>query len=190
MRKLPELFHYTVGPKLPLILHSGALLPTGFGLALSKKERPVLWWSAHPHWEPTATKILSLNGGQAFRRPGLEELAMAVGAFRFRMTRDTRTAKFHAWPQIAQRAHIDAREVSGMVKHGLDLGARPRDWYGVLEPVPLVVADEPELPLEMLSDGLWAPVSGGLQAAALHWAQVGARFKQTSITETPAARGL
>lgn len=188
MSKLPELFHYTVGPKLPLILRTGALIPTGFGLALSKKERPVLWWSSHAHWEPTATKILSLDGGKAFTRPTLAALARTVGAYRFRLTRSHSSAKIVPWPQIARVAHIDAREVAGMVKHGLELGARPRDWFGVLEPVPLVLEGQPDLTLEMLSDETWAEIS--LTEAARHWAREGLRFHQTSISQTPAARGL
>ncbi len=186
MSKLQELFHYTVGPKLPLIMQAGALLPTGFGLALNRRERPVLWWSAHSHWEATATKILSLDGGRSFVRPTLATMARAVGAYRFRIPRASLPVKAYPWPEIARIARIDKREVAGMVKHGLELGAQPRDWFGALEPV--AVTGESGLALEVLTDAVWSPAC--LRDAARHWASEGQRFHQTSVSATPAARGL
>ncbi len=187
MKKRPALYHYTVGPKLELIQGTGALMPAGFGLALSKREKPVLWWSANPQWEPTAGKVMSLDGGKTFFRPDLPELHARVGVYRFVLPEQEPTqGKLYPWPDIARVAHIDAREIPGMVKAGVQQGSRPVDWWGTLLPEPL----RPTLRLDVWSQGTWVEVAGGLPDAIEQWRGQGVVVKQSTATETPGARGL
>ncbi len=186
MSRLPTLFHYTVGPKLDLIARSGVLMPTGYGLALSEREKPVLWWSDAPFWEPTATKILSLDGGRTFVRPSFEEMRSQVGAFRFVLTPcGARSVNLKRWPALARLARIDEREAANMTASGVRMGAVPAGWWGCFEPVPL-----PLVEVQELQGADWATVAGGLPAACSRWAARGIRVEHSSATREPRARGL
>jgi hypothetical protein len=144
--KLPEaLYHYTVGPKLPLIAVSRRLEPAGYGLALSRREKPVLWFSENAQWEPTANKNMSADEGRTFRRPSMRELHDTLGLYRFRL--DTRNpgalstagVRMFPWARARRVAHIDPADIMKMVESELELGATPAHWWGVLEPVPVAL---------------------------------------------------
>jgi hypothetical protein len=47
-------WHYTTGSNALLIFESGVLRPTS--LYVAPPEKPVLWFSTTPYWEPTASK--------------------------------------------------------------------------------------------------------------------------------------
>lgn len=164
--KLPEaLFHYTVGPKLPLIARSGRLLPTA--IMAGPREKPVLWWSANVHWEPTATKLVAGADGRV-QAPSFDELSRQFGAFRFRL--DTRHPdallkvgiKLLPWPRVQTAARIDTDEVTRMVASGVRHGAKPMDWWGCLEAVPVSLEVGGLLRVEELRDGQWQACEGGL----------------------------
>lgn len=204
--KLPvALFHYTVGPKLPLILESRQLLPAGFGMAVSVREKPVLWWSSNPHWEPTATKVISVDGGKSYFRPSVDELQKAAGIYRFRL--DTRNPEaLHAlgiklvpWTRMPLVARIDAKETQSMVAAGLKLGATPTHWWGTLEPVPTALEVSGVLRVECCdAEGLkrnnWVQVEGGLPAAVAAFEEMAKlrkmRITQARASDTPAAIGI
>lgn len=216
--KLPEaLYHYTVGPKLPLIAASRRLEPAGFGLALSRREKPVLWFSENSQWEPTANKAMSSDGGRTFRRPSMRELRDTLGLYRFRL--DTRNPaalntagiKVFPWTRAGLVAHIDPTDVARMVKSGLELGSTPSHWWGVLEPVPVSLEVSGLLRLEALhipesgnaaesgsesgepgeaseAGGTWMPLE--LTQAVAQWESKGLRIRQAKASETPRARGI
>jgi hypothetical protein len=52
----PEnVFHYTTGLKLRVIINTGAIKPTT--AKIEPHENPVAWFSTSSHWEPTCTKV-------------------------------------------------------------------------------------------------------------------------------------
>jgi len=199
--KIPEaLYHYTVGPKLSLIAKSRHLAPTGYGLATSKKEKPVLWFSENCQWEPTATKVISTDGGKTFRRPEVRELQQFVGIYRFRL--DTRNLealnaagiKLLPWTRLQTIARFDPRDINDMVTTGMTLGATPMHWWGVMEPVPVSLEVSGLLRLEICihtgndNPDTWDRIS--LADAITAWESRGLRVKQTTTSQTSMARGL
>ena len=199
--KIPEaLFHYTVGPKLALIAQSKHLIPVGYGLASSQKERPVLWFSENPQWEPTATKVMSMDSGKTFMRPTLPMLQQTVGIYRYRL--DTRNPealnaagiRLLPWSRVQLTARIDPKDVGLMVKAGMNLGATPTHWWGVMDPVPLSLEVSGVLRLETRvkpEAGMresWEPVD--MDEALAAYEARGLRVRQTRASETPGAMGI
>lgn len=170
--KFPEaLYHYTVGPKLPLIAESGRLLPAKVG-AMDSREKPVLWWSANKTWDPTATKLVSFDGGRTVRRSSLDELRQLFGAYRFRLDTHNPAAlhniglKLLPWTRAPMAARIPADDVARMTSVGVQMGATPMDWWGCLEEVPLSLETTGMLRLDRLGTQGWEPVEGGVLVAA------------------------
>lgn len=202
MSKTPErLFHYTVGPKLPLILNSGSLVPKGYGMAASSRERPVLWLSENPVFEPTANKVISTDGGKTFIRPSLAELHDAAGIFRFQvdperlMNHRKLPVKLYGWAKLQQVAHFARKDVSIMVDYGMKMGATPMHWWGAMEPIFTNLLEDGILELQQrsapaLGEGpnVWHSIS--LEQAVDDFLARGVHYKMTTATETPQARGI
>lgn len=129
----PSLWHYTAGHKLPLILESSALRPNGAKIA--PNEKPVVWFSAEAIYEPTAIKLVQMPGQAKLRRPSVAELHEMVGVFRFAI--DRKDPRLAHWPTIHRKARISAAGVANMLRAGLEIGAKPMNWYGALEEIPL-----------------------------------------------------
>jgi hypothetical protein len=195
--KFPDtLYHYTIGPKIPLIAHSAHLKPFGFGGAANPREKAVLWWSCNPEWEPTATKIVSLDGGRSFERPTVRALHDLVGCFRFRL--DVRNpvglhsagVKLLPWTRIPLVAGIAAADVQRMVLAGLELGAVPNQWWGCLEEVPVHWEVSGLLQVDLMQpNGSWQPLAG--MAEALERANANpTQIRQLRASQVPQARGL
>lgn len=127
------LWHYTAGHKLPLIREAGALRPNGAKVA--PNERPVLWFSAEAVYEPTAIKLVQMPGLAKLRRPSVAEMHELVGVFRF--TIDRADARLAAWPAVHRRARISPAGVANMIRAGVEIGAKPMNWFGAFENIPL-----------------------------------------------------
>ncbi|MFJ1470141.1 hypothetical protein [Massilia orientalis] len=129
----PSLWHYTAGHKLQLIRESCALHPNGAKVA--PNERPVVWFSADAVYEPTAIKLLQMPGQARLRRPTVAELHELVGVFRFAIDRDD--PRLAAWPAVHRKARISTTGVANMIRAGVEIGAKPMNWFGALEEIPL-----------------------------------------------------
>lgn len=129
----PSLWHYTAGHKLPMILEACALRPNGAKIA--PNERPVVWFSADAVYEPTAIKLVQMPGQGKLHRPSVAELHEMIGVFRFAI--DRRDARLAAWPNIHRKARISTTGVANMLRAGLEIGAKPMNWFGALEEIPL-----------------------------------------------------
>lgn len=127
------LWHYTAGHKLRLIREACALRPNGAKVAPS--ERPVLWFSAEAVYEPTAIKLVQMPGHAKLRRPSVAEMHELVGVFRFAI--DRADARLAAWPAVHRRARISAAGVANMIRAGVEIGAKPMNWFGAFENIPL-----------------------------------------------------
>jgi hypothetical protein len=140
-------YHYTTGNKLSPISTSGCLLPTN--VLVAPHEKPVLWFSLNPVYEPTAIKLIVKSYGQAYR-PSVQELHQLIGIFRFGIDAgDARLATFNKLPRLARISPID---VSRMVASGLRIGATPTHWSGSLVPIALA-----ELEFEEWTGDTWVP---------------------------------
>src|ERR1700741_1052892 len=116
VRKLLIAWHYTIGLKLPLIRESGCLRPTDTGIGPS--ERPVLWFSTAPYWEPTSAKGLATGG--ASRTLSMQENAeMGEGLYRFGLPACT----LIRWPEIGKRAGMRAAMRNALMRVGRQQGA-------------------------------------------------------------------
>jgi hypothetical protein len=128
-----QLWHYTVGHKLPPIREAYALRPNGAKVA--PNERPVVWFSADPVYEPTAIKLVQMPGQARLRRPSVAEMHELIGLFRFAIDRaDPRLAP---WPAVHRKARISTSGVANMIRAGVEIGAKPMNWFGAFEEIPL-----------------------------------------------------
>ncbi|MEX5748766.1 hypothetical protein [Massilia sp. X63] len=128
-----RLWHYTAGHKLPLIREAGTLRPNGAKIA--PKERPVLWFSAEPVYEPTAIKLVQMPGNTRPRRPSMAELHEMIGVFRFAIDRDD--PRLLPWPAVHRLARISPAGVANMLRAGVEIGAKPTNWFGAFEEIQL-----------------------------------------------------
>jgi hypothetical protein len=129
----PSLWHYTAGHKLQMIRESWALHPNGAKVA--PNERPVVWFSADAVYEPTAIKLLHMPGQARLRRPTVAELHELVGVFRFAIKQDD--PRLAAWPAVHRKARISAAGVANMIRAGVEIGAKPMNWFGAFEEIAL-----------------------------------------------------
>ena len=126
---LETLWHYTTGQKLQGILKAGEIRPSTSHLDAG--EKPVVWFSSRPTWEPTATKC-SVPGklGQlitAKAQHGLVRIAVPTSAV----------------PYTFQYVHLVAgatpQTCAGLILAGLEMGADPNDWWFTPRPFPVAL---------------------------------------------------
>lgn len=153
------LWHYTAGHKLQLIREARALRPNGAKVAPS--ERPVLWFSAEAVYEPTAIKLVQMPGHAKLRRPSVAEMHELVGVFRFAI--DRADARLAAWPAVHRRARISATGVANMIRAGVEVGAKPMNWFGAFEDIPLA-----DLRLEAWTGQRWVAAQIDTSIKQLH----------------------
>lgn len=78
-------WHYTTAQKYHLIKQSWLSLPAHIGVA--PPELPILWFSTHPTYEPTARKSLGDAYGNIIRLLTVQEMyRLAGGLVRFRIS--------------------------------------------------------------------------------------------------------
>lgn len=58
------------------IIMDGVIRPAT--ACIPANERPIVWFSTHPHWEPTATKAIRF-GDRTIRKATFEEMARLAG---------------------------------------------------------------------------------------------------------------
>lgn len=135
-------WHYTIGERLPAIFESGELRPSDH--YIKKGEKPILWFSTNPHFEPTALKG-GLSADGSYRGLSVKETEQEGGGlFRFGVSLDRVTS----WPRIGSLAGMKTKIKKSLEVVGIRQGASPRQWYGSLDPIPIH-----EMRLEWLSDG-------------------------------------
>jgi hypothetical protein len=132
---ITHLWHYTTVEKLKLIINGGHIRPST--ARLDANEKPVVWFSSRPTWEPTATKCpLAGNLGQivtAAAQGGLARISVAPS-----------TAPF-IFPQLPLVAGTTPATCIGLLLAGFELGADPDHWRFTTEPVPVALFREVEL---------------------------------------------
>ena len=81
---MKAVYHYAPWAYLPSMVEAGCLRPSNAG---AEGEAALLWFSAHQHWEPTATKLLMRRDGASRLMTFAEQLA-SFGCIRFRLAAD------------------------------------------------------------------------------------------------------
>lgn len=128
-------YHYTIGDYFRPIIESGFLDPArsvtqGQGL----RERPILWFSTHPIWEPTACKAYSSNGH--IRTLSMAEtIEKGHGGIRFGCP----VSRLHSWStgKLRSKARMSKDVAKALRLSGIEQGATPEFWYGSLSKVSL-----------------------------------------------------
>jgi hypothetical protein len=149
----PLLWHYTVGQWLRLILRDGLIRPaTAF---LPPDEKPVVWFSRNPDWEPTANKIRGNSDGSVvcLDMHGTAELGEGLA----RIGVAPQVAPYN-WHQLKKLAGTKSAMARALEEAAIRQGSSPRDWYGTFDPVPR----EKWLSIEVRrsADDPWTPWAG------------------------------
>lgn len=123
-------WHYTTGQKVRGITFAGFIQPADKFLA--PQERPVAWFSLHPHFELTAAKGLIDPRTGSHRAATIGEMAeMANGVYRFGLpARELLTGE-----ALRLKARIPGATWKSLMSSGLKAGADPHQWFGYVGPV-------------------------------------------------------
>jgi hypothetical protein len=123
-------YHYAPWRRLTAIVESGELRPGNAGGGAN--EPPLLWFSTHPYWEPTATKAWRVGG--RVRRMTFEEHRREVGCVRFELVKPLQLLE---WNDACRFAGIGREERRNLQRIGQKLGANPAHWFASPLAVPL-----------------------------------------------------
>ncbi|CAJ3120226.1 Uncharacterised protein [Burkholderia pseudomallei] len=118
-------WHYTTGQKFELIKQTGILLPADIGVA--PPELPILWFSTHPRYEPSAMKPLGDSTGNIVRMLTLDEMReLGGGLYRFSYP----ISHLKCGENLRKAAKMSSIWWRRLVKGGANLKADPADWWG------------------------------------------------------------
>ena len=129
------LFHYTTVFKLKQIINSGLIRPST--ARIEPGEKPVVWCSTSPTWEPTATKC-PVPG-----KPGQLITANAQGGLA-RIKVPAPCAP-HDVRQLHGLACTPISSCVALLYSGLELGSDPATWRFSLDAIPSVLFRSVEL---------------------------------------------
>jgi hypothetical protein len=117
-------WHYTTGEKYELIKKCGSLLPADIGV--TAPERPILWFSTHPRFEPTALKPLASARG-IIRMLTMEEMRdMAGGLVRFGCP----VTRLKFGENLRKEAKMQSIIWRSLAKSAVRVKANQGDWWG------------------------------------------------------------
>ncbi len=144
-------WHYTTAKKFDLIMESKILLPADIGVI--EPELPVLWFSTHPKFEPSAHKAITYSDG-TYGNATLEEMyRMTGGLARFGCP----ISKLQCGENLRKAAKMKSLMWRRLVKRGVQMGAKPSDWWGHVGRMPL-----DEVIVEVMNPGMqWCRVPTG-----------------------------
>lgn len=152
---MSAVFHYAPWGYLPAIVQSGYLKPSNAGAA---GEHPMLWFSSHQHWEPTAGKTWRSASGTVGMMSFRQQLARA-GCIRFGLP--AADPRLLTWKAACLAAGTPRDDRRAMERAGKKRGGDPGQWFAIATPVPLS-----ELRLEVFIDGKWMPANADEMAEA------------------------
>jgi hypothetical protein len=136
----------------------------------------MLWFSAHPHWEPTATKNTVSKDG-TLRRLSFDEQVQHGGCIRFALSAED--ARLMNWEAACATAGTPRDMRRELERRGRSIGANHAHWFATAVPIALR-----ELQLQVYV-GFW-----GNAEATSEMAQVWARTRSHQIEPTKLARAL
>ncbi len=124
-------WHYTPWACLPRIVDTGALRGSNVG---APGELAMLWFSANPQWEPTATKMLIDKTGKILQMTFTQQVVRA-GCIRFGLPAgDLRLLDWRAACTAAGTPRATRRNLETV---GKSSGGNPAHWFATIAQVPL-----------------------------------------------------
>lgn len=143
-------YHYTTAQKYELIKQSGLLLPADIGVL--PPELPILWFSTHPRYEPSALKPLGDEYGNVIRMLTVKELhERAGGLVRFGIS----VANLKRGEELRKAARMSATVWRKLEKSGKKMKANPSDWLGHVGSM-----DIQEVTIEVMDENMvWRPMT-------------------------------
>lgn len=144
-------YHYTNVGAMAGIMESGFIAPSTFGVPAN--ERPIVWFSTHETWEPTARTPVRKDERAKWTlhtRPSLRKMAESTKVPFFRLAVDAENLT--PWRELrANFSYTRAKKLEDRARH---MGAKPSDWMGTFTPVAMR-----EIPFaEIYAAGLWTPI--------------------------------
>jgi len=125
------IWHYTTEDLLDQIVDCG-LLRISQWEKQAKLPHPALWFSAHPEWEPTATKVAMDEEGNT-RDLTKEEQYEMTGLGRIGVVR---TPDFVSWQQYRHSSGLHPQVVARIEQVALERDARLNEWYASFRSIP------------------------------------------------------
>jgi hypothetical protein len=165
MSTSPLRWHYTIGDRFLQIAQDGIIQPATAYVVWP--ERPVVWFSTHPRWEPTACKMAQAPGGRLRRLTRAETARYGGGLVRIGVAPESAP---HDWQAYRRLSGVDPGVARGLAKAAKKQRADPRQWYVSFEPVPAAVW----LAVEVWGNGQWTPADPAWPplGAATQWLRV------------------
>jgi hypothetical protein len=166
--------HYAPWRYLPPIVRAGELRTSRVG---SLDELPLLWFSAHQIWEPTATKVV-VNSRREIRQLSFSEQRELHGCVRFGL--DRHDPRLMDWETACRFAGTSSLMRRALEKVGKKLGAAPEQWFAISANLSIA-----GLPFQVLSPELeWCDACPKQMAQA--WIDVRGN-RAPALDGTPAA---
>ena len=129
-RRTRRFWHYTVGCNLPAIIESGEIRVATAGVPVS--ERPAVWVSCNPIWDPTANKALS-NSRTSSKKARRFTQRSHGGLARIGVKPEAAPID---WVSFKQNSNIDPKIARGLVRSSKAMGSHPKEWRASFEPIP------------------------------------------------------
>lgn len=118
-------WHYTTGKNFRTIVRTGLLLPATKWVR--HPELPIVWFSTHPEYEPSAIKSISGPHGQPTRKLTLIELYQRGGGLvRFGCP----VERLKRGEQLRKAANMRSSMWRALVKAAKLDNPNPNDWWG------------------------------------------------------------
>lgn len=142
-------WHYTTGEKHELIMKDGLLKRTDIGI--DEGELPILWFSSHQHFEPSAQK--ACLGPNGYARMSIE-MMQEYGGGLYRYGVPVEHPKLFAWLKLRPAAKMSASVARRLEKRAIAWKAKPMNWFGFLEDMPIGA-----LAIERMTENqTWKPI--------------------------------
>jgi len=124
-----RIWHYTVGVRLRSILKDQMIEFATTGIRTG--ERPVVWATTSPKWEPTANKAINRDGHNVFLDKR-ETTTHGEGLYRIEVMPE---AVPYGWDEYKRLSNIDERMAKGLARVAREQGSNYRDWRVSFKPV-------------------------------------------------------
>lgn len=126
-----NLYHYTVGIKIPSILNDGYLKLTP--KQPIENETPLVWVSSNELWEETANKAAYING--EYKVLTREQTSLYCnGLYRF-MFHVNQISGLMQYKNLLKEKLIPETLFNSLIDAGVKVNANPDEWYASTSPL-------------------------------------------------------
>ncbi|MBN2475115.1 MAG: hypothetical protein JXB62_10940 [Pirellulales bacterium] len=125
------LWYYTTAKRLQEILAAGELRPATMGR--SRKEKPAVWFSAHPEWDAAANEPWQAPDGSVARLNKDQTYVLGGGLARIGVAPEDAP---HDWKAFKQLSGISPKIAKEIYNAAVQAGSRPGQWFASFEAIP------------------------------------------------------